>query len=131
VRLAAEPYGPDRGALLSATGHDVRAYRHQLAARQRPASVNNGLAALRRFYRWAHAAGRSPADPTARVKPSSAQPLAPKGFAAVERNRLVRETDRAGPMATAIVVTPMHTGLRVGELCSLTWGIVTSTEWRA
>jgi site-specific recombinase XerD len=80
---------------LAATGHDVRAYRAQLAARQAPASVNAALAALRRFYRWAVATGWVPADPTVRVKPVPAQPLAPKGFTAAERHRLRREAERA------------------------------------
>jgi site-specific recombinase XerD len=120
-----ERYGPDRAGLLQATGHDVRAYRQQLAARQRPASVNNALAALRRFYKWAHATGRLPTDPSVRVRPAPAQPLSPKGFSAVERNRLVREAVRAGPVASAVVATLLHTGLRVEELCSLTWEAMT------
>jgi site-specific recombinase XerD len=122
-----ERYGPDRAGLLQATGRDVRAYRQQLAARQRPASVNNALAALRRFYKWAYATGRLPAgqaDPTARVRPAPSQLLSPKGFSAVERNRLVREAERAGAVARAIVTTLLHTGLRVEELCSLTWEAV-------
>jgi nitroreductase len=88
-----ERYG---AGLLDATGHDLREYRAQLAARQKPASVNGALAALRRFYRWATAAGRARADPTARVKPVPAQSLAPKGFAPAERQRLRREAERAG-----------------------------------
>jgi integrase/recombinase XerC len=109
-----------QAGLLEATSHDLREYRAQLAARQKPASVNGALAALRRFYRWA-AAGRLAADPTARVKPVPAQPLAPKGFAPVERQRLRREAERAGPMADAVVTTLLNTGLRVDELVRLTW----------
>jgi integrase/recombinase XerC len=110
-----------RAGLLEATGHDLREYRAQLAARQKPASVNGALAALRRFYRWAAAAARVRADPTARIKPVPAQPLAPKGFAPVERQRLRREAERAGPMADAVVTTLLNTGLRVDELVRLTW----------
>jgi site-specific recombinase XerD len=110
-----------RAGLLEATGHDVREYRAHLAARQKPASVNGALAALRRFYRGAAAAGRVRADPTAKVKPVPAQPLAPKGFAPVERQRLRREAERAGPMADAVVTTLLNTGLRVDELVRLTW----------
>jgi integrase/recombinase XerC len=106
---------------LAATGHDLRAYRAQLAARQAPASVNAALGALRRFYRWAAATGWTPADPTAKVKPVPVQPLAPKGFTAVERQRLRREAERAGPMADAVVTTLLNTGLRVDELVRLTW----------
>jgi integrase/recombinase XerC len=110
-----------RAGLLEATSHDLREYRAQLAARQKPASVNGALAALRRFYRWAAAAGRVRADPTARVKPLPAQPLAPKGFAPVERQRLRREAEHAGPVADAVVTTLLNTGLRVDELVRLTW----------
>ncbi len=77
--------------------------------------MNAALAALRRFYRWAVAAGWTPADVTAKVKPVPAQPLAPKGFTSVERQRLRREAERAGPMPDAIVTTLLNTGLRVDE----------------
>ena len=77
--------------LLEAAGADVRAYRTHLARRQRPASVNGALGALRRFYRWAHGADWIRSDPTARVRPAAQQPLSPKGFSALERCRLVAE----------------------------------------
>jgi integrase/recombinase XerC len=114
-----------QAGVLQATSHDLREYRERLAARQRPASVNGALAALRRFYRWAAAAGRVRTDPTAKVKLLPAQPLAPKGFTRVERQRLRREAERAGPMADAIVTTLLNTGLRVDELVRLTWEDVT------
>lgn len=110
--------------LLDVTGADVRAYRTHLAGRQRPASVNGALGALRRFYGWAHDAGRVRSDSTARVRSVAEQPLSPKGFTPVERRRLVAEAERAGPMASAVVVTLLHTGLRVEELCALTWEAV-------
>jgi site-specific recombinase XerD len=111
-RFAAWLRAEYRAGLLVATAHDVRAYRTRLAGAQKPASVNGALAARRRFYRWAHAAGRVRADPTARVRPAAQQPLAPKGCSAVERRRLVREAERAGAMASAVVATLLHTGLR-------------------
>ncbi len=107
--------------LLEATSHDVREYRAHLAARQKPASVNATLAALHRFYGWAVSSRRMQADPTAKTKPVASQPLAPKGFTSVERQRLRREAERAGPMADAIVTTLLNTGLRVDELVRLTW----------
>ena len=51
-------------------------------------------------------------------------PLAPKGFAAGERQRLRREAERAGPMPDAVVTTLLNTGLRVAELVRLTWADV-------
>jgi integrase/recombinase XerC len=123
ARFAAWLGGRYQAGLLDATAHDLREYRTRLAARQRPASVNGALAALRRFSRWAHAAGHlgGRADPAAKLQPLPAQPLAPKGFAAVERQRLRREAERAGPVADAVVTTLLNTGLRVDELVRLTW----------
>ena len=111
--------------LLDATSHDLREYRTHLAARQRPASVNAALAALHRFYAWAVSSRRMQADPTAKLKPIATQPLAPQGFTSVERQRLRREAEHAGPMADAIVTTLLNTGLRVAELVRLTWEEVT------
>jgi integrase/recombinase XerC len=113
-----------RAELLDATSHDLREYRTRLAARQKPASVNAVLAALQRFYGWARETGRVKTNPTAKLKPLASQPLAPQGFTAVERHRLRREAERAGPMVDAIVTTLLNTGLRVDELVNLTWADV-------
>jgi len=83
--------------------------------------VNAALAALQRFYGWAQYAGFAKTNPTGKIKPIANQPLAPRGFSPVERQRLRREAERAGAMADAIVTTLLNTGLRVDELVSLTW----------
>jgi site-specific recombinase XerD len=111
--------------LIEATSHDLREYRALLADRQKPASVNAALAALQRFYGWAQETGRINANPTAKLKPIAAQPLAPQGFSSVERQRLRREAERAGPMPDAIVTTLLNTGMRVDELVNLTWADIT------
>jgi site-specific recombinase XerD len=110
-----------RADLVDATNHDLREYRARLAARQKPASVNAAVAALQRFYGWAQDTGRLKTNPTVKLKPIATQPLAPRGFTSVERQRLRREAERAGPMADAIVTTLLNTGLRVDELVSLKW----------
>src|SRR5713226_2866083 len=111
--------------LVDATSHDLREYRARLAERQKPASVNAALAALQRFYGWARDAGRVKTNPTTKLKPIAGQPLAPKGFTFIERQRLRREAERAGPMASAIVTTLLNTGVRVDELVRLTCADVT------
>jgi site-specific recombinase XerD len=111
--------------LVDATSHDLREYRARLAERQKPASLNAALAALQRFYGWARDTGRVKANPTAKLKPITSQPLAPQGFTSIERQRIRREAERAGPMADAIVTTLLNTGVRVDELVRLTWADVT------
>jgi len=117
-----------RADLLDATTHDLREYRTHLAGRQQPASVNAALGALRRFYAWAVSTRRVTTDPTAKLKPIATQPLAPKGFSPLERRRLRRDAERAGPMTDAIVTTLLNTGLRVEELVRLTWDDVVLQE---
>jgi site-specific recombinase XerD len=72
--------------------------------------VNAALAALQRFYGWAQETARVKTNPTAKLKPIANQPLAPRGFTSIERQRLRREAERAGPMADAIVTTLLNTG---------------------
>ncbi len=102
----------------------MREYRVRLAQRQKPASVNAALAALHRFHVWARDTGHVKANPTAKLKPIASQTLAPQGFTSIERQRLRREAERAGPMADAIVTTLLNTGMRVDELVRLTWADV-------
>src|SRR5216684_1093233 len=124
-RFAAWLWEQYQADLVDATSHDLRQYRARLAERQKPASVNAALAALQRFYGWARDAGLVKTNPTAKLKPIASQPLAPQGFTSIERQRLRREAERAGPMPDAIVTTLLNTGLRVDELIHLTWGDVT------
>jgi len=114
-----------RADLVDVTSHDLREYRARLAERQKPSSVNAALAALHRFFAWARDTGRVKTNPTAKLKPIASQPLAPQCFTSVERQRLRREAERAGPMADAIVTTLLNTGVRVDELVRLTWADVT------
>jgi site-specific recombinase XerD len=107
--------------LLEATTRDLRQYKAELAERQKPASVNAVLAALRRFFSWAAASDRVAKDPAEHLTDVARQPLGPKGFTDLERRRLIREAEKAGAMAEAIVATLLNTGLRVDELVGLRW----------
>jgi site-specific recombinase XerC len=110
-----------QAALLEATIRDLRQFKTELGTRQKPASVNAALAALRRFYGWAIDGDRVARNPAQHVTDVAAQPLAPKGFLDVERRRLVRQAEKDGPMVDAIVTLLLNTGLRVDELVTLTW----------
>jgi site-specific recombinase XerD len=110
-----------QAALLEATTRDLRQYKTELGKRQKPASVNAALAALRRFYAWATETERVAGNPAQHLTSVAAQPIAPKGFADVERRRLFRQAEKDGPMADAIVTLLFNTGLRVDELVMLTW----------
>ncbi len=111
--------------LLEATTRDLREYRSDLAQRQKPASVNAALAALRRFYGWAAETDVVPKNPAQHLADVESQQLAPKGFAPVDRRRLRREAEKAGPMTDAVVTTLINTGLRAEELVTTTWERVT------
>jgi site-specific recombinase XerD len=111
--------------LLDATTRDLREYRADLAERQKPSSVNTALAALCRFYGWAAEADVLTKDPAQHLADVESQQLAPKGFVPVDRRRLRREAEKAGPTADAIVTMLINTGVRVEELVTTTWERVT------
>src|SRR3712207_499189 len=117
--------GAFRAAAVTPT--DVRDYKAHLVAveRRQPASVNRRLAALRRFFLWAKAAGRCSEVPTDGVKGVPASPRSPKSLEKREVDRLVRMAERSGKKRDlALLQVLRHTGIRVGELCNLQLGDV-------
>ena len=111
--------------LLDATTHDLREYRAELAHRQKTASGNAALTALRRFYCWARDTDQVAKNPAQHLVDVEFERLAPKGFAPVDRRRLQREAGKAGPLADAVVTTLINTALRAQELVTTTWERVT------
>src|SRR5215207_4685523 len=106
----------------SVTPTDVRDYKAHLVSveRRRPSTVNRRLAALRRFFLWAKAAGRCADVPTDSIKGVPQAPRSPKSLEKREVDRLVRMAERSGKKRDlAIVQTLRHIGMRVGELCAL------------
>jgi integrase/recombinase XerD len=79
------------------------------------------LAALRRVFSWAAETERIVRNPAQHLTDVAEKPLAPKDFSDVERRRIVRHAEKDGPMAEAIVIVLLNTGLRVEELVTLTW----------
>ena len=130
ARWFADSTGEAFGA-ARVTPTDVREYRaHLRTVQRRPAAtVNRRLAALRRFFGWAQAAGRVRELPTAGVKGAPSAPRAPKALAKRELDRLLRAAEQDGNKRNlAILPTLRHTGLRVGELCNVRLGDVAISE---
>jgi integrase/recombinase XerC len=104
------------------TPTDLRDYRSYLLTHKRasPATVNRHLAALKRFFRFAHAMGWIGEDPTTAVKGVQQVQVAPKALSKREVDKLLRAAERYGSKRdVAILATLRHTGLRVGELTAL------------
>ncbi len=113
------------------TPTDVRDYKAHLRTirRRQAATVNRRLAALRRFFGWAKATGRIRELPTEGVKGVPSAPRSPKSLTKREVDRLLREAEKAqNKRNLAILLLLRHTGIRVGELCNLRLGDVTTSE---
>lgn len=118
-------------AAAAVTCSDVRDYKAHLLTveKRRPATVNRHLAALRAFARWAREANLVDETPALEVKGVKAVRPAPRGLEKREADRLVRTVERGGSKRDlAIVQVLRHTGIRVGELCSLCLGDVDAGE---
>jgi integrase/recombinase XerD len=113
------------------TPTDIRAYRGFLldVERRAPATVNRRLAALRKFFGWAKAAGLVQDEPTTAVKGIASSPRSPKALEKRELDKLIRTVERHGTKRDqAIVLTLRHTGVRVSELSALRLGDITMSD---
>ena len=113
------------------TPTDVRDYKAHLRTirRRQAATVNRRLAALRRFFGWAKATGRIRELPTEGVTGVPSAPRSPKSLTKREVDRLLREAEKAqNKRNLALLLLLRHTGIRVGELCNLRLGDVTTSE---
>jgi len=115
-----DPLAPEK---ITAT--DLREYKRWLVTQRRlkPNSTNRKLATLRAFLKWADEGvkadtltpGRVP-QPEQQVRPG------PRWLDRREQNALLRTVERGhNARDMAIVKLLLNTGLRVQELCDLTW----------
>lgn len=98
---------------------DVQQYIDYLAAKKKSAATINKLwNAIKSFSKWA---GKENAiEDISIVKVADIKKLAPKAMDKLERNKLIREIDRAGNKRDyAILMTLLMTGIRVSELVAL------------
>jgi site-specific recombinase XerD len=107
---------------------DVRDWKshQQTVERAKPATINQRLVALSRFFKWAMAEGHTQSDPTVGVRGLRREKRQPKALDAVDLRRLLRAVHADGnPRDVAIVELLVGTGLRVKELLLLRKGDLT------
>ena len=103
---------------------------HQQTVKQaKPATINQRLVALSRFYQWAMAKGHVRSDPTAEIKGVRRDQRQPKALDKGDVRRLLRHVHAGGNARdAAIVELLLGAGLRVEELLALDRGSVTLGE---
>jgi len=105
---------------------DWKAYQ-QTAEQAAPATVNQRLVALTRFFRWARSQGLCRENPAEDVSNIRLEPRQPKALKKTELHRLLRAA-RADRRDYAMLEVLAGTGLRVGELLDLKLGDVEINE---
>ncbi len=121
-----EPFGPAR--VIPRDVRDWLAYQ-QTVEKARPATVNQRLTALKRFFAWAVREGHARTNPTTDISGLRLPPRQPKALTEKEVRRLLRAVHAAGNARDiAIVEVLLGTGIRVGELLALRVGDVIIRE---
>ena len=115
------------------TSMDVREYKQFLLLhkKQRPATINRKLAAIRTYINWALDSKIISYNPITGIKSIEEQKLSPKWLSKKEQSSVLREIERRIMMSNtptrrfealrdkSIVILMLNTGIRLGELCSL------------
>ncbi len=121
-----EPFDPT--AVIPRDVRDWLSFQ-QVVEEARPATVNQRLAALSGFYRWATAQERVPRDPTDGVKSLRRESRRPRALPRRELRRLRRYIHAGGDLRDiALFEFLVGAGLRVSETLALKVGDVTLDE---
>lgn len=98
----------------------------------KPSTINRRLGVLKQFVTWAEENGFASTDQRRRMQKIAIvrkQLLAPKALDAPQVRKLLNELERSGSSRDrAIVALLLFTGIRVGELCTLTRNDVQLSE---
>ena len=107
------------------TPTDLREYKHYLneTLQLKPQTINRKLSSLRSFLNWAGIEGYLPDNRLPHVpQPIKEQASAPKWLDRLDQHALCRIVEKGRKNRDiAIVKLLLNTGLRVSELCALTW----------
>jgi len=92
----------------------------------KPATVNRALVSLKRYFGWVTIKGTITRNPSTVVKLVRVGPTTPRQLSDKEEDALVAAVTATGRVRDrAIIVLMLHTGLRVGEICSLRYNDIT------
>jgi site-specific recombinase XerC len=108
---------------------DVRDWKawQQAVEKTAPATVNQRLVGVSRFFAWATSEGLAREDPTAGIATLRLPPRQPKGIPEADLRQMLRKA-KDEPRDSAIIELLAGTGLRVGELLALQVGDVVLSE---
>lgn len=101
---------------------DIQAWFAAMHTRSRASTANRRLAALRRFYLWAHREGLVTHDPCLKLQTSKQPPRFPNTLSEAQVEALLQAPDLSttlGLRDRAMLETLYATGLRVSELVNL------------
>lgn len=119
-RTYEEPFDP--AATIARDVEDWKTYQ-QTTEKSAPATINQRLVAVSRFFAWALDQGVVQINPAATVKAIRLEKHKPRGIKDVELRRLMRAIRKQGSLRDiAIIELLAGTGLRVGELIKLQIG---------